>query len=432
MIFNGIDENGKTFSLDYTEGLGVWVGYEYGDPIPDIVMEWLLEGRNPLLADPWHYLTGPIDENNPFYPYGVKWYGEKEKTVLDRAIDFVYKMFMTLFDNIDEAFIVWKLKLGEQLNEWLGEDTVALLKVGAVLTYVVFGDDIANLLEGAGVFQAITEGISTAYNEDDLLKNDISLNLLLTINDIAIQLNEEYAETIKQLGNSFSNISRELFYDAQFVTTTGRNVRNLLLTGGALIGLPPEIPLAADIGNNLKMAEMIKKKLGSYVHNPGQFLKDVDEVLIRPTMELVVKNQEANLENIRRLTDTVTDTTEKLRKFNDALAKLKEDLPTELVEKIDELTNNNFDLITGVVHDTIPVINRKIDNIYQAFEDSYERTKKSVEMWSTIMAKNAGLHNKQFPTGYKQDVNNLQGGYQQVVNMTLKSMAEIERSKENE
>jgi len=183
---------------------------------------------------------------------------------------------------------------------------------------------------------AAGKGILEAFK---LFLDVIHFHELLRIHEILYALLPSYRRAVGFVYDRISKVSEQLGFAPQFMNLALRNARALVLSASSTIGRPYDL---ADLDWWVTFdawSEKASEKLEKYKENPEEFLYDLDEWVVRQSVDQQSGAQATALATIADTAEKVAGTIEDVKEVRDDLGQMIADLPASVQKYVRPITD---------------------------------------------------------------------------------------------
>lgn len=214
----------------------------------------------------------------------------------------------------------------------------------------------------------------------------IHFKTLLRVHEILYFVSSDYRYYCQKLMYEFSQFSASVGFDAQTVVLAIQNARTLVLDVSASMGFKYDMAEITWLKNLQEYARCIEFRGKLYADNPWHILTDIDDLLIRPAINVKAATSSAILGGIDGALDAIKRTVEDVSKVRTDLMKLINDLPAGMREdmqslvkpiivKFDNFLTYTFWPLHNFLNNSVNLINRQVSWDREDIKSIVERLK---------------------------------------------------------
>jgi len=197
----------------------------------------------------------------------------------------VVKAVQTTYDIIRTLEPIYKRLYGVTVAS-----TVAVLQgIG-----VISGKSAENALKEIGVldgfigtlYQTVESKISTLDSLFKKVLETIHFKTLLRVHNVLEITSNDYREMQLKIYKSFSNFSKAIGEDAQFMNLILRNTRSIVLDTSTSLGASYDIAEMAWLTQLTEFTSVASKQANLYAYDPYYLLRDLEKHIEKPALDL--------------------------------------------------------------------------------------------------------------------------------------------------
>lgn len=311
------------------------------------------------------------------------------ENVLEQAAAFLSNVYDAIVEGVkwvvDEVVGVLS-----RVYAWISDHIVvviAAVTVACVIFYPYIASYVAKIASAISkVWTSISAFVTTMKEYFTLFLKAIHFKTLLKLHEVLYFLSDSYRYYWQQLMYQFSEFSASIGFDAQTVALAIQNARVLVLDVSASMGMKYDLAEITWLKNLREYARMIEYRGESYARNPWQALDDIDQLLVRPainvkaaTSQVILAGIDGALEGVKGVVDDVVKIRDDLNRFVGNLPSgIREQVQEAIapyINKFNEFISSTYGPAMSVLDGTINLINGRLELSRENIKAIIERIK---------------------------------------------------------
>lgn len=194
----------------------------------------------------------------------------------------------------------------------------------------------------------------------------IHFSTLLSIHQVAYLVSEDYRGMIVGVYNDVARVSGQLDLGTAFLLLAHRNARNIVLDASSMMGQSYDLGEVTWLNQYVEYLRKFNDKASQYRNNPGEILHDIDEWLVKPSVDFKAGITAQIITSIDAAAGLITTTVQDLTTLRYDFGQLISDLPAQIQDKITPYVADIFTKYdTWIKNDYKPAL-KQFDDILEA------------------------------------------------------------------
>lgn len=199
----------------------------------------------------------------------------------------------------------------------------------ATATNILVNLGVANGI-GTTVYAYAGAAIETVLSAVKTFTTAIHLKTLLQVHQLAYFASSSYRSSIQNLYKEIGKYGDAIKTGSGFVLLAMQNSRNIVLDASTMLGRPYDLGQVAWLGELDGWLTTLNKAGDKYYKNPELFLLDLEEALIKPSMETKSKAMQFVYSTLENAASIIDASVKNIDKLAGDIVKLANDLPKQL------------------------------------------------------------------------------------------------------
>ncbi len=304
-----------------------------------------------------------------------KWIDDKIQALTDWLRDFI----ATAIDNISVFLRVTKHNIKIWLAEFIATTHGFWISIGVVIALVI----ITTYVGQSEIWLQLVDDVHAIMNNIRAgLGNVLSktgFSLLNSAHNIALLLNDDYADAWNVVYGSLAGLSEELRLGISTINQAIRNARSVVYSAAIFAGqdtFAAELEfLELEVPFRLKLEE----RFARYARNPELIFNDIDREIVWPSLNVMEEGQRDILENIAGLGLSLSEKADQIVDIRDSFDQFVADLPEEFTDAFNAHWAPFRDKVDAFFENWIVPLQSRLDILINEFNANMSRRDEQID-----------------------------------------------------